>query len=221
MRIFLTLIAVSLCNIAEAQLGIKPIFKAGMRTYGSSKFLPYESESVSKVTWYTYSGAIYISKIHTAIEGTYRESGRYAFIKIPDFLIKKPKEPHPIRTTQLPMSGDTLNTLINFYPGWLSFSFNLLPNEWEKHQFFFGGSMIKRIGGLNIENYAVLSPWGLELHIKSDPDVSQKAILWKTEYIFMPYKYSLVSLRLNYAHFSKRPHGYYEFILAIGTYLDL
>lgn len=81
--------------------------------------------------------------------------------------------------------------------------------------------MIKRSGGLLRVNYVAIHTWGTELLLKTDPDVSQKAILWKTEYLFMLYKYTLASLRFNYAYFSKKPHRYYEFILSIGTYLDL
>ena len=221
MRLVFILLTLSLCTNAEAQLGIKPMLKAGVRTYGSSKFLPYESEGLSKQTWYTYSASIYIPKFRTAIEGTYRENGRYAFIKIPNFLIKKPKSSQINRVPRPLMSGDTLTTYIGFYPSWFSFSFNVLPNTLKKHQLLLGGGMIKRAGGLNVVDYVVIHRWGTELLIKSAPDVSQKTILWKSEYIFMPFKYSLLSLRCNYAYFSKFPHGYYEFILSLGTYIDL
>ena len=221
MRYIFCLVALSLCISAEAQLGITPIFKAGIRTYGSSKFLPNESNGVSKVTWYTYSAAIYIPKFHTAIEGTYRENGRYAFIKVPNFLIATPKSLQPSQPPRPFMSGDTLSTLIEFYPSWFSFSVNALPNTWKKHKLLLGGGTIKRNGGLLRVNYVATHPWGTELLLKTDPDISQKTILWKTEYLFMPYKYTLASLRFNYAHFSKKPHGYYEFILSVGTYLDL
>ena len=222
MRCIFIILALSLCINAEAQLGVRPILKAGIRTEGNSKFLPYESEGVSEATRYTYSAAIYVPKFRTAVEWTYREEGRNAFLKIPAFLIKKPKlERLPQQPQRLTEKGDTIGTYLEFYPNWLSISFNCFPNKWKKHQLLIGSSLVKREGGLHVVDYVVDHTWGRETFIKTVNDVSQKAILWKTEYNFMPYKYSLISFRCNYAYFSKFPHSYYEFILSIGTYLDL
>ena len=220
-RFTFIIIALSLCICAEAQLGIKPMLKAGVRTEGNGKFLSYESGGVSENTRYTYNAAVYIPKFHTSIEWTYREQGRNAFLKVPNFLIKKPKITLQNQPSRLAKAGDTLGTYLEFYPNWFSISFNLLPNKWKKHQLLLGGGIIKREGGLLYVDRTVDHTWGREAFIKIINDVSQKTILWKSEYIFMPFKYSLLSLRCNYAYFSKFPHGYYEFILSLGTYIDL
>lgn len=217
MRHIIYLFFLSFCTYAKAQIGVKTILKAGARTYGFNKFLPSESPGVSKQTWYTYNAAIQIPKFHISIEGTYREWGRYAFLKVPDFLIQKSKAVPPFSSPALPKIGDTLGTYIQFNPHWFSLSFNVLPNKWKKHQLLLGGGMINRNGGLTRVKYVSLN----YLERKIEPDISQKTILWKSEYLFMPFKYTLLSARYNYAYFSKFPHGYYEFILSIGTYIDL
>ena len=96
-----------------------------------------------------------------------------------------------------------------------------MPKKLTKHQFFIGAGLVKRKGGLQLVDYTVQQAWGLEYFIKYDPVVNQNSILWKTEYIFKPFKYTLISTRFNYAYFSKFPHGYYEFIVSLGTYIDL
>jgi hypothetical protein len=216
------LIIMSLCLRAEAQIGVKVTLKAGVRTYGNEHFLPTEGNGLNRTTWYTYSGAIYVSKFHTALEWTYREWGRYAFIKTPDFLVAKPK----VAYTSMPMprlaeAGDTIGSLISFSPSWFSISFNVFPNKWKKHQLLLGLGGIERSGGLHVVDYTIDHTWGRESFIKTPVNVSQKGILWKSEYIFMPFKYSLISLRCNYAYFTKFPHGYYEFVLSVGSYIDL
>lgn len=222
MRKIILLVITSLCLRAEAQIGLKVILKAGVRTSGSHKFLPTESSGVQKETWYTYSGAVYIPKFHFALEGTYRELGRFAFIKVPDFLISEPKIfNNTIVPSRLAETGDTLGTWVNHYPKWFSASFNVFPNKWKKHQLFLGAGLIERVGGLQRVEVAIDHTWGRELIIGSIVDLTQKGVLWKSEYIFMPFKYSLISLRCNYAYFSKFPHGYYEFMLSVGSYIDL
>lgn len=220
-RLINLLFVLSLYFPVEAQIGLEFTLKGGIRTEGNHRFLPYESGAVSDNTWYTYGGSIYIPKIKVAAEWTLRESGRYAFLKIPNFLITKPKQFRPPVNFGKVKTGDTLYTNIEFYPNWFSISYNLLPKNLIKHQFFIGAGLVKRKGGLQLVDYTVQQGWGLEFFIKYDPVVSQNSILWKTEYIFKPFKYTLISTRFNYAYFSKFPHGYYEFIVSIGTYIDL
>lgn len=215
-RLIIFVITLSFCFRSEAQIGLQITLKAGVRTYGNSTFLPYESRAVSEDTWYTYSGAVYIPKMRVAFEWTKRELGRYAFVKIPNFLRPKPNVARPF-LNRLPQKGDTVGTYLEFYPNWFSVSFNAFPNKWKKHQLLIGAGLIKRNGGLLIVEYNT----GFEALYKVNPSVSQKTVLWKSEYIFMPFKYSLLSLRCNYAYFSKFPHGYYEFVLSFGTYIDL
>jgi hypothetical protein len=220
MRLLAIILFLSLYNNVGAQIGVKVTLKAGVRTFGNEQFLLTESNGLNRTTWYTYSGAIYVSKYHTALEWTYREWGRYAFINTPNFLIAKPKLANT-GTPRLVESGDTMGSLISFYPSWFSISFNVFPNKWKKHQLLLGAGAIERKGGLQVVDYTIDHTWGREAFIVTPVDVSQKGILWKSEYIFMPFKYSLISLRCNYAYFSKFPHGYYEFMLSVGSYIDL
>jgi hypothetical protein len=223
-KYLISLIALSFCLRAEAQIGLKITLKGGVRAEGSARFLPWEPDGIIyNATWYTYSGGIYISKIRTAFEWTYREDGRRAFLKIPKFLLAKSKVPRPQIPIGLLKAGDTLYTLYEFYNHWFSLSFNTFPNSWKKHQFLVGAGFTKRIGGLQIVRSVNRYPWGVETTIKavSPEDVLQRTILWKTEYVYMPFKYSSVSLRVNYAYYPKFPHSYYEFVLSVGSYIDL
>jgi hypothetical protein len=222
MRFIFILFFLCLCHLVEAQIGLKVTLKAGIRCEGRQGFLPVESGIFYNRTWYTYSGALYVSKIHTSLEWTYREYGRYAFVNVPNFLlVNKGKEYDPNIPVPVPKAGDTIGTYIEHFSHWASLSFNVFPNKWKKHQFLLGAGLVKRKGGLLKYRYLVQQPFGVEALTKIDPIVSQKGILWKSEYIYMPFKYTLISARCNYAYFTKFPHSFYEFILSVGTYIDI
>jgi hypothetical protein len=224
-KYLISLIALSFCLRAEAQIGLKLTLKGGVRAEGNGRFLSWEPDGIAdNSTWYTYSGGIYISKIRTAFEWTYREDGRRAFLKLPQFLLAKSKVPRPPQKSPLSIkAGDTLYSYHEFSNHWFSVSFNAFPNKWKKHQLLVGAGFTKRIGGLNIVRSVNRYPWGVETTttVASPKDALQRTILWKTEYVYMPFKYSLVSLRVNYAYYPKFPHLYYEFILSLGSYIDL
>jgi hypothetical protein len=197
-----------------AQFTLEPMVKVGF--YGSMKRDQWVNEyNVDPNIYWKHGFSLHIPEWHIAFDVTWRTQKQP--FKNP-FL--KPTE-KPVWRGQFDPNykiGDTLGRLGLGYNNWAYFSINMLPTKWHKHKLMIGLGPIEREGGVAVLAGYVVGSW--KEPIFSGWTLNQKAVVYKAEYIFKPFKYTLLSINFDYARFDLAPKDFYGLTVSLGSYFD-
>ena len=209
----ITIVLLSLCLRAEAQITLEPMYKIGFYGYTWKDRLNFEPNMQEDIRW-RHGLSLHIPEWHLAIDMSFKTKKNAPFGSKLIKLGTKPGWRGNFDTIY--NIGDTV-IRSKGYSNWVALSVNAFPKKWRKHRLLVGMGLIEREGGIEILEGHI---GNLREPILKGYSFNQKTMIYKAEYIFMPFKYFLFSINFDYARFKIAPKDYYGLTVSVGSYFD-